>query len=43
MWQEELEEPVHLNWTAILSFTGSIACSLAIWLGLFRVIQHFVK
>jgi len=43
MWQEELEEPAQLNWTAILSLTGSIACSLAIWLGLFRMVQYFVK
>ena len=43
MWQEETNEPVHLNWIAILSFTGCIASSLVIWAGLIRIVQHFVK
>jgi len=43
MWQDETEQAVHLNWTAILSFGGSVACSLAIWLGLIRMVQFFVK
>ena len=32
-----------LNWVAILSYTGSLAVSLAIWAGLFRVIHYFAK
>lgn len=43
MWHEETEESIHLNWIAILSLTGSIAGSLAIWVGLFRAVQHFVR
>ncbi|HUM03955.1 MAG TPA: hypothetical protein VLT90_00745 [Terriglobales bacterium] len=43
MWPEDTEQAVHLNWTPILSLTGSIACSLAIWLGLYRAIVYFVK
>jgi hypothetical protein len=39
----ERERFVHLNWIAILSYTGSLAVSLAIWVGLFRVVEHFVK
>lgn len=43
MWRHETAEPVSLNWIAILSYTGSAAVSLAIWVGLFRVVEHFVK
>ncbi len=43
MWHDEVEEPTHLNWTAILSLTASIAGSLAIWIGLFRAVQYLVK
>lgn len=43
MWILESEKSVHLNWIAILSYTGSLALSLAIWTGLFRVVGHFVK
>lgn len=39
----ERERFVQLNWIAILSYTGSLAISLAIWAGLFRVVEHFVK
>lgn len=39
----ERERLVQLNWIAILWYTGSLAVSLAIWAGLFRVVQHFVK
>jgi hypothetical protein len=42
MWQDDTEEVVHLNWIPILSLTGSIACSLAIWFGLIRVVEYFV-
>jgi hypothetical protein len=37
------ERSAQLNWIAILSYTGSVAVSLAIWVGLFRVVEHFVK
>ena len=40
MWRPE-EEPMHLNWVAILSLTGSVAVSMAIWVGLFRI-YYFV-
>lgn len=43
MWPDEAEENVHVNWTAILSFTGCVASSLAIWVGLIRMVQHLVK
>jgi hypothetical protein len=43
MWHDGAEGPVHLNWIAILSLTGSIVGSLAIWVGLFRTVQYFVK
>jgi hypothetical protein len=39
----ERERYVQLNWTAILSYTGSLAISLAIWAGLFRVVEHFAR
>ena len=37
------EETVRLNWAAILSFSGSIAVSFAIWVGLFRVVHYLVR
>jgi hypothetical protein len=43
MGSDQTREPIHLNWTAILSYTGSLAVSLAVWAGLIRVVQHFVK
>jgi hypothetical protein len=43
MWRNDTEEPTQLNWIAILSLTGSVACSLAIWIGLIRVVERFVK
>jgi hypothetical protein len=43
MWRPETEEPMQLNWAAILSFTGSVALSMAIWVGLFRAYQHLVR
>ncbi len=41
MQNHRSEDFARLNWVAILSYTGSIAVSLAIWAGLIRVIQHF--
>jgi len=43
MWRPEADEHVHLNWIAIFSFSGSLAVSVAIWIGLFRMVQHFVR
>jgi hypothetical protein len=34
---------VEINWAAILSYTGSLAVSLAVWAGVIRAVQHFVK
>jgi hypothetical protein len=39
----ERERVVQLNWIAILSYTGSLAASLAIWAGLFRVVERLMK
>ena len=52
--QSKLKEPspmsiredqptVHWNWIAILSYTASLAVSLAIWTGLFQAVAHWVK
>jgi hypothetical protein len=43
MWRPETEEPMHLNWVAIFSFTGSVVVSMTIWVGLFRAYQHLVR
>jgi hypothetical protein len=43
MWRPETEEPMQLNWVAILSFSGSVALSMAIWVGLFRAYQLLVN
>ncbi len=43
MWRPETEEPMHLNWVAIFSYTGSAAISMALWVGLFRAYQHLVR
>ena len=42
MWRNDTEE-THLNWVAILSFAGSVACSFAIWVGLIRFAERLVK
>jgi hypothetical protein len=34
---------VEINWTAILSYAGSLAVSLAVWAGVIRAVQHFMK
>ena len=43
MYVDERGRPAQLNWTAILSYTASLAVSLAIWAGLILVVKHFVK
>jgi hypothetical protein len=43
MWIRESDTYVRLNWIAILSYTASLAISLAIWRGLFRAVEHLVK
>jgi len=40
---QERGRAVRLNWIVILSYTGSVAVSLAIWVGLFRIVEHFAK
>jgi hypothetical protein len=40
---DQTGEPIHLNWIVILSSTGSLAVSLALWVGLIRVVQHLVR
>jgi hypothetical protein len=39
----EREQPAQPNWIAILSYMGSLVISLAVWAGLVRMIEHFVK
>ncbi len=43
MWIRESERFVQWNWIAIVSYTASLAVSLAIWTGLFRAVAHLVK
>jgi hypothetical protein len=43
MWIHERETDVRWNWTAILSYTASVAVSLAIWKGLFLAVGRLVK
>lgn len=43
MGSDQTAQPIHLNWIVIFSSTGSLAVSLAIWVGLIRVVQHLVK
>jgi len=43
MWRNQSDHAVQLNWIAILSYTGSLLVSLAIWFALFRVVEHYVK
>ncbi len=43
MWIRDGEKCVHWNWTAIFSYTVSLAVSLAFWTGLFRAVAHLVK
>lgn len=43
MQTDRLQDFPRCNWVAILSYTGSVAVSLAIWMGVFRVIGHFIK
>jgi hypothetical protein len=37
------ERYVQWNWIAILSYTASLAVSLAIWDGLYRAVERLVK
>ena len=45
MWMRESEECIRVqwNWIAIISYAGSLAVSLAIWMGLFRAVGHLLK
>ena len=43
MWIRESDRSIQYNWIAIVSYTASLAVSLAIWKGLFRAIQFLVK
>jgi hypothetical protein len=43
MQTDRIRDSICLNWIAILSYSGSVAVSLAIWIGAFRVIGHFIK
>ncbi len=45
MWTRESEKGVRVqwNWIAILSYAGSLAVSLAIWMGLFRAVEHLLR
>jgi hypothetical protein len=43
MLVQERKRVVELNWTAVLSYTGSLAVSLAIWAGLIRAVHHLMK
>ena len=43
MWIRESDRSIQYNWIAILSYTASLAVSLAIWKGLFRAVQFLVK
>jgi hypothetical protein len=43
MLVQERKKVVEVNWTAILSYTGSLAVSLAIWAGLIRIMQHLAR
>jgi hypothetical protein len=43
MWIRESERFVHLNWIAILSYSASLAVSLAIWRGLFLALGRLVR
>ena len=39
----QADERAQLNWMAILSFTGSLAVSLAVWAGVIRALMLLVK
>jgi hypothetical protein len=43
MHVDERKRAVQVNWTAILSYSGSLAVSLAIWFGVIRAVQYLVK
>lgn len=43
MWRNDTDEVTRLNWIAILSLAGSAVCSIAIWVGLIRIVQGIVK
>ena len=43
MWRNDTDEGTRPNWIAILSFAGSAVFSMAIWIGLIRIVQGIVK
>ena len=40
---EDNRSAICCNWIAILSYTGALAFSLAIWGGLFRMVEHWIR
>ena len=43
MYIAERRRSGQVNWTAILSYTGSLALSLTAWAALILLVKHFVK
>lgn len=43
MWIREGNEYEQWNWTAILSYTASLAVSLVIWRGLFLAVARLIR
>jgi hypothetical protein len=39
MQNDKTQDFARLNWIAALSFAGSVGISLALWVGLFRVLE----
>ena len=40
---EDNRSPICCNWIAILSYSGALVLSLAIWGSLFRVAEHLMR
>jgi hypothetical protein len=43
MWIHEGEQYVEFNWIAVVSYTASLALSLAIWRGLFIAVERLLR
>jgi hypothetical protein len=39
----ERKRVIEFNWTAILSYAGSLVVCVAIWAGVIRAVEHLVK
>jgi hypothetical protein len=43
MWTRKPENSVRVNWLVVFSYCASTIVSLAIWMGVYRAVEHLIK